>query len=298
MTAMNDIWNTVNRLQEQGEDCVIVTVVRALSPTSGKPGDKAVVTADGAIHGWIGGGCVQPAVTRTARDVLATGEPCLIRVAPRDSAERGEEGVVDFDMGCASRGTLDLFVEPVAAAPVLRIHGAAPTARHLADLAARVGLEVQVLAPGTAPADFSGVTRHADEHTAPREWPAPRWAVVATQGQGDRPALESALNGPAEAVALIASRRKAESLLASMAERGHSVERLAAVHSPAGFAIGARTPAEIALAVLAQVVQWRRDGTAARPGAATAAAAVHGPASGPVAEEAAASGGCCGGGAS
>ncbi len=296
MTAMNDIWNTVNRLQEQGEACVVVTVVRALSPTSGKPGDKAVVTADGTIHGWIGGGCVQPAIRRSAREILTTGEPRLIRVAPRDSTERGEEGVVDFDMGCASRGTLDLFVEPVAAAPVLRIHGAAPSARQLADLAGRVGLEVQVLAPGTDPAEFSGATRHAAEHVAPGDWSAARWAVVATQGQGDRPALEAALSGPAEAIALIASRRKADSLLATMAERGHAAERLAAVHSPAGLAIGARTPVEIALAVLAQVVQWRREGVAAPPGAASTA--TNAPASEPTTEAAAGGGGCCGGGAS
>lgn len=298
MTQLHDIWNTLTRLQAQGEPCAVVTVVRALSPTSGKPGDKAVVTADGTIHGWIGGGCVQPAVARTARDVLTTGEPRLIRVAPSESEERGEEGIVDFNMGCASRGTLDLFVEPMTVAPVLRIHGAAPTARHLAGLAARAGLEVQVLAPGTEAGDFDGATRHAADHTVPADWPEPRWAVVATQGQGDRPALESALSGPAEAIALIASRRKADSLLASMAERGHAAERLAAVHAPAGLAIGARTPVEIALAVLAQVVQWRRAGLGERAASASASATADAPASTAVAEAAVVGSGCCGGGAS
>ncbi len=294
MTQLHDIWNTLTRLQAQGEPCAVVTVVRALSPTSGKPGDKAVVTADGTIHGWIGGGCAQPAVTRTVREVVETGEPRLIRVAPKDSGQQGEEGIVDFNMGCASRGTLDLFVEPVLAAPVLSVHGAAPSARHVADLASRVGLDVQVLAPGTTATDFPGALRHVDGHTAPQDWPAPRWAVVATQGQGDRPALEAALGSAAAAIALIASRRKAESLLGAMAERGHAAERLARVHSPAGVDISAHTPAEIALAVVAQVVQWRRDGAGvpAAPRAATGASAT-GSAAGASAAQ-----GCCGGGTS
>lgn len=268
-----DILAILERLRAADTPCALVTVVRAIAPTSAKPGEKAVVTLDGTIHGWIGGGCAQPAVTRTVREVLAGGEPRLIRVAPPESAEKGAPGVVDFNMGCASRGTLDLFIEPMFTAPVVRVHGAAPTARHLSELAARMGFEVQVLAPDTDPADYPDAARHAADWTAPDDWPAVRWAVVATQGQGDRKALRAALDSPAEAIAFIASRRKRDRQLEALAGAGYPGERLAAIRAPAGVDVGARTPEEIALTVVAELIEWRRRGVpqlAAEPlGAAT-----------------------------
>lgn len=126
MTDTDDALTELARLRAEGTPCALVTVVRAIAPTSGKAGQKAVVTADGTIHGWIGGGCAQPAVTQSVAAALADGEPRLIRVAPPECAEKGQPGVVDFNMGCASRGTLDLFIEPMRPSPVVRIHGSAP----------------------------------------------------------------------------------------------------------------------------------------------------------------------------
>ena len=262
MSETDDALSEIARLRAQGAPCALVTVVRALAPTSGKPGQKAVVTADGTIHGWIGGGCAQPAVTRSVAAALDDGEPRLIRVAPPECAEKGQPGVVDFNMGCASRGTLDLFIEPIRPSPVVRIHGNAPSARHVVELAARVGFDTQVLAPSTDDTDFPQATRHAAGHGAPADWPAPDWAVVATQGQGDRKALTAALDSPAAAIAFIASRRKRAHQIDHFAAQGYPAERLAAVHAPAGLDIGAKGPAEIALSVVAQLVEWRRRGAA------------------------------------
>ncbi len=262
MSASDDALTELERLRAAGTPCALVTVVRAIAPTSGKPGQKAVVTSDGRIHGWIGGGCAQPAVTRSVADALDDGEARLIRVAPPECAEKGQPGVVDFNMACASRGTLDLFIEPMRPNPVIRIHGSAPSARHVAALAACVGFDVHVLAPGTDPGDFPQADRHAATYDLPEDWPTPNWAVVATQGQGDRKALAAALDASAAAIAFIASRRKRAHQIEHFAGKGYSDERLAAIHAPAGVDIGARTPEEIALSVVAQLVEWRRCGVA------------------------------------
>ncbi|WP_067562357.1 XdhC family protein [Halofilum ochraceum] len=272
MSETDDALTELERLRAAGTPCALVTVVRAIAPTSGKPGQKAVVTADGRIHGWIGGGCAQPAVTKSVAEALEDGEPRLIRVAPPECAEKGQPGVVDFNMGCASRGTLDLFIEPMQPRPVVRIHGSAPSARHIADLAARVGFEVQVLAPGTEPGDFPNVTRHAARYDGGEDWPAPNWAVVATQGQGDRKALTAALESPAAAIAFIASRRKRAHQVEHFSGKGYAEERLAAIHAPAGVDIGAKIPEEIALSVVAQLVEWRRRGAGAVSSEASPAA--------------------------
>lgn len=265
MTGTADALTELQRLRAEGTPCALVTVVRAIAPTSGKPGQKAVVTRDGRIHGWVGGGCAQPAVTKSVAAALDDGEPRLIRVAPPECAEKGQPGVVDFNMGCASRGTIDMFIEPMRPSPVVRIHGSAPSARHIAELAARVGFDVQILAPGTEAGDFPQATRHAASYDVPPEWPAPNWSVVASQGQGDRKALSAALDSPAAAIAFIASRRKRAHQLEHFGGKGYPGERLAAIHAPAGIDIGATTPEEIGLSIVAQLVEWRRRGAAVAP---------------------------------
>lgn len=260
MVSSDDVFTHLQRFRSDGTPCALVTVVRTVGPTSGKPGSKAVITLAGAVYGWIGGGCASGAVLRAVKDALTDGEPRMIRVAPPGSADKGDDGVIDFDMRCASQGTMDLFVEPMLPPPVVRVRGSAPVARHVAEMAVRVGLGVQVLAPGTDAASFSGSQRHVASHEVPDGWPAARWSVVATQGQGDRAALEVALGEGVERIALIASRRKRDALLRDLGERGVSADALARIHAPAGIDIAARTPEEIALAVVAQLVEWRRSG--------------------------------------
>ncbi|PWG62387.1 XdhC family protein [Spiribacter halobius] len=291
MTGEQTLFATLQRLQDAAVPCALVTVVRCETPTSARPGQKAVVTAEGIEAGWIGGGCAQPAVLRTVAEALEDGQPQLIRVSPR--REQGAvEGLRDFHTGCASGGTLDLFVDPVLPAPALRVYGASPAARHLAVTAAGVGFAVQAVAPDTTAEAFAGAVRHADDWRAGEDWPAPRFAVVATQGRGDRPALEAALASGAERIGFIASRRKFARLREQLAERGHHAARLDAIKAPAGLDLGARTPEEIAITVLAELIAWRRGG-AVDSGQAPA---VPQPAATPGARAGASSAGCCGGG--
>ena len=144
----NDWIANATRLQAEDRAFALVTVLRAQAPTSAKAGDKALVTADGQIHGWIGGGCAQPAVVKTVRQALASGQPQSIRIAPTDeTAERSLGDVLEFGMACHSGGTLELFIDPVLPAAHLTVLGDSPVARALSVLACKHVDEVVIGAP-------------------------------------------------------------------------------------------------------------------------------------------------------
>lgn len=250
------------RLKAAGTPFALVTVVRCESPTSAKPGAKAVVEADGLIQGWIGGGCAQPAVIKVVKTALQDGQPRLIRISPSQE-ETIEPGIMDFGMTCHSGGTLDIFIDPVIPRPALLIIGAAPAAQALCVLASRVGFAVTVAFPGATQEIFPDASRIIDGFEVADFSGAPRrFVVVATQGKRDEPGLEAALVTGSDYIAFIASERKADKLRQYLKERGHDAARVDSIIAPAGIEIGAVTPEEIALSVLAGLVQaWR--GTAA-----------------------------------
>ena len=278
-------------LKASGTPFALVTVVRAESPTSAKPGAKAVVTADGEIEGWIGGGCAQPVVIKMVKQVLQDGTPRLIRISP-DRDEPIAEGIVDFTMSCHSGGTLDIFVDPVVARPALWIIGASPAAQTLSALARRVGFAVTAAFPGADRALFPEADRVIDKLDGLVAAGSPAFVVVATQGKRDEAGLEAALSTGAGYIAFIASERKAGKLKQYLKERGHDAARVDAIISPAGVEIGAVTPEEIALSALAGIVQARRAGAAAMTrvkaaiNAASFAAAASGGGAAPQAAEA------------
>ncbi|MDW8369770.1 MAG: XdhC/CoxI family protein, partial [Geminicoccaceae bacterium] len=234
------------------------TVVRAVRATAAKPGAKALVTAEGIVAGWIGGGCAAAAVLRAARAALADGRPRLVSVRPedelaRDGAAWGEEreGVLVAANLCPSRGTLDVFVEPVLPPPELVLFGASPVALATAELALRLGYRVRVAAEDPAAAGFPAEVAPLDA-AAPS--PALRFVLVATQGRGDRAALEQAIAIPARWHGFVGSRAKLAAL-ARVLDRPDLSER---VECPAGLPIGAIEPEEIALSILARLVELRR----------------------------------------
>jgi xanthine dehydrogenase accessory factor len=247
-------------LKDAGTPFALVTVVRTVSPTSAKPGAKAIVCADGAIQGWIGGGCAQPAVIKSVKQALDDGQSRLIRISPGKMGPV-EDGIIDFGMSCHSGGTLDIFIDPVLPQPVLLIVGGSPTAQALAGLAPRVGFAVTVACHGSDPEAFPDATECHDGFdfgSLPAERPV--FVVVATQGRRDEGGLEAALTSGAEYIAFVASERKAAKLRDYLTERGHEAARVNCIRSPAGIEIGAATPEEIALSILAGVVQARRNG--------------------------------------
>jgi len=302
----HDVLATAQRLQQQDQPYALVSVLRVQAPASARPGDKAVVTADGIVSGWIGGGCAQPAVMRTVQRALADGMARMIRIAPAEEGQMRElEDVLEFGMACHSGGTLELFVDPMLPRARLTVIGDSPLAVALAGLAPRVGLPVTVLAPGADAARFPDAERViAGDDAAASSGVAPgSFVVVATQGRRDVQGLRAALAVQPRQVFFVASARKAQVLKASLVESGSDAAAVAAIVAPAGQAIGAQTPEEIALSVLVAVVAARR-GQAAPASAASPAASPAATASAVRAQLAplpelppVAGGSCCGGGA-
>jgi xanthine dehydrogenase accessory factor len=274
-----DVLAAAQRLQQQGEPFCLVSVLRVQAPASARPGDKAVVTADGIACGWIGGGCAQPTVLKMVRQALADGRARVLRIAPSSEGEVRElEDVLEFGMACHSGGTIELFVDPVLPRARLTVVGDSPLAMALAALAPRVGLPVTVVAQGVEGADAlryadaERVLASDDAALVARELAPGSFVVVATQGRRDLQGLRAALAAGARRVFFVASARKAQVLKAALKEAGHEPAVVDAIVAPAGQPIGAQTPEEIALSVLAAVVAARRGGAMADASMVTASA--------------------------
>jgi xanthine dehydrogenase accessory factor len=271
-----DIDHLVIDLKARSTPFALATVVRTVAATATKAGAKAVIGADGTIsEGWIGGGCARAAVLKAALDALADGKPRLVSVQPKDllgaqGVEPGEErdGIRFASNMCPSKGTMDVFVEPIMPMPELVIFGASPVAVALADLGGRMGFSRTIVAPAEDQLAFEEAERRIEGYAldvVPTVMPnARRFVVVATQGRGDKPALQAALAVGARYVAFVGSRAKGQSLRRLLVREGVEAEALAALKVPAGLDIGALTPEEIALSILAEVIQARRSG-AGRP---------------------------------
>ena len=234
--------------------------VRTEELTAAKAGAKAVIRPDGSIIGWVGGGCTLGAVKKAAAEALKTGKSKLIHIKPAALAEAEPtvKGVDVHKSGCPSGGTEEVFIEPILPKPALIVMGASSAAQALCDLGRHMGFWVTVAALADDLPDFKAAddtVEGFDFADDPRMKGA--FVVVATQGKRDRDALRCALSSNAAYVAMIGSRRKAEKLKADLLAEGMAVDNLDALHYPAGLDIGAVTPDEIALSVLAEIVQDR-----------------------------------------
>jgi xanthine dehydrogenase accessory factor len=214
---VSEVLVRAGRLAAEGRPFVLATVIRVERPASARQGDRAIVTPDGAVEGWIGGACSEPIVVREALRALADGETRVVRAV-------GE---------CASEGAVEVLIEPQLGAPQLAVVGDSPAARTLARLAAEIGWRT-----GDDPAGADAV-------------------VVATMGRGDEEALQRALAAGAGYVGLVASAKRAGVVIAALRESGVGEEALARVRSPAGLDLGPCSQEEIAVAILAELVAWR-----------------------------------------
>ena len=262
MTAeTEDIIDCMARFKAAGRPFALATVVRTEDLTAAKAGAKAVIDLEGGLHGWIGGGCTQAAARKVAARALADGRARYVRVRPRAklAAEPAASDVELHASGCPSGGSIELFVEPVLPRPMLIVAGASPVARALAELGRGAGFAVTAAA---APEDHERLPQ-ADHRIEGFDLGAAAGAasgfvVVATQGKRDREALQGALATAAPYVAFVGSRRKAAAMRESLLKAGADPGRLEALRAPAGLDIGAATPEEVALSILAEIVQQRR----------------------------------------
>jgi xanthine dehydrogenase accessory factor len=242
--------------------------VRTVSLTAAKAGAKAIIRSDGTMSGgWIGGGCARANVLKAAQQSLSDGRPRLISVQPKDVLEghglkagEAREGVLYANNMCPSHGTMDIFVEPILPRPQLYVCGASPVAVAIAAIAQRMGFFVSVCAPAADHALFCETDRLVDGYEIPADGGSGGYIIVATQGRGDTAALKSALVGPSAYVAFVGSRRKAAVLKDELAASGVLPSQLETLRAPAGLDLGAITPDEIALSIVAEMVEVRRRG--------------------------------------
>ena len=235
--SASDLIERAATLRRTGQPFVLATVVRSVRPASAHAGDRALLMQDGVMLGWAGGGCVHTTLQREAACALADGQPRLVRLSPEPSSDF-EEGVVSYPMTCHSGGTLEIFLEPVLPLPTLVILGESPVASALAALAPVMDFEVATALEGA-----TGDT----------------WVVAAGMSSGeDHPVVRSALLSGAPYVAMVSSRRRAEGFLDELRTEGVLEETLQRLKAPAGLDIGAATASEIALSILAEIVQRRR----------------------------------------
>jgi xanthine dehydrogenase accessory factor len=249
---MSDLTARAEELAERREPFVRATVVRAQRPTSAHAGDVALIDASGVIVGFVGGNCVESSVRTYALQALASREPLLLRVVPGEPSHVDEEGAIQVSNPCLSGGAIEIFLEPQVPAPRMLIVGATPIAEALAAMGALLGFAVAASSSESAPVA-----------------PGDAAVIVASHGFGEEPTLEAALRAGVPYVALVASRVRGAAVLASL---DVDEQQRARVHSPAGLLLGGHTPAEVALSIMAELVQERASaGSSAAVGSASPA---------------------------
>ena len=263
MNAHQDIHDLLHRMKREGNSFAVATVVRTLSVTAAKPGAKAIIDRDGdIIDGWIGGGCARSAVVKAAKASIADGEPRFVSLQPDELLrEQGLSAGEEIDGRwmaknmCPSKGTMDIFIEPFLANPELIIVGSSPVASSLRQLSGLFNFSVSAV---------GGVNINETLHSHYAHWSdvptahAHRYIVVATQGAGDFDALASALKVQSLFVAFVGSQRKTLHLKNRLLAKQEDAALVNRIKGPAGMDIGAVTPHEIALSILAELVQIRR----------------------------------------
>ncbi|MDA8262278.1 MAG: XdhC family protein [Actinomycetota bacterium] len=234
-----DLAARASELRAKRVPFVLATVLRAEAPTSAKPGDSAVVLADGSIEGFVGGSCAQATVRAESLRSLAERRPRMVLIAPDAEAAPAAEGVVRVSNPCLSGGTLEMFLEPTLPAPLVRVYGESPIALALRQGAAALGFDAVQGDPAEPIAEETAAV------------------VVATHGFDEEAVISEALRAGVAYIGLVASRKRAEGVLGAMdlgdAERSR-------VHSPAGLDIGAGSPGEIAVSILAEIISLRPRG--------------------------------------
>ena len=257
-----EILKQAGELERRGQAFALATVVWRQGPSSSQQGARAIITADGELHGWIGGACAEPSVIREAQRVIADGTPRLLLLGSRGQFGAAvPEGMTVVPISCQSEGALEVYIEPVVPAPHLVIVGRSPMAHTLADLAGALGWRTDVVA--------------GEDFTAAAAGPG-SMVVVATQGHGDEEAVEQAVAARPAYLGLVGSHRRGAAVLGYLADRGLPADQLDRVRVPAGLDLGHITHQEIAVAILAELVQIRASGALA--GAAGAASARNTPA--------------------
>jgi xanthine dehydrogenase accessory factor len=246
MRSGTRILHAATELADAGEAFALATVVWRQGPSSGKPGSRAIITADGELRGWIGGACAEPTVICEAKAAIRDGQPRLLLLGPVDKfGDAVPDGMTVVPISCQSEGALEVYIEPVLPAPHLVVVGSSPMAVTLAQLAETIGWSVYLVAGREFTADLVHRTS---------------MVVIATQGHGDEDLVGHAVAARPAYLGLVGSRKRGASVLGYLADRGLPRDQLDRVHVPAGLDLGHTTHEEMAVAILAELVRLRASG--------------------------------------
>jgi xanthine dehydrogenase accessory factor len=249
-------------LRARGVPFVLATVVRAVAPTSAKPGDTALLTEDGLVAGWVGGSCAEPIVRRESAAALHDGECRLLHITPEPGSREARPGMSVHAMECYSGGALEIYLEPFLPMPALLVVGNSPVALALCDLGRAMKYRVLVVDLGDRPPMGPDLDVIRDLAKLPPLDGASTFAVVSSHGVFDQESLARIVDLDLAYVGFVASRKRKEEVFAALRARGVAEDRLAKVIAPAGLDLGARLPHEIAVSVFAQIVSVRRSARA------------------------------------
>ena len=245
---------------DEGSPYVFATIVRCERPTSGKPGDTSIVTPDGVMYGWIGGSCTQSEVIRHALEALDAGEPRLLSFG---STTGGAGDKVRVPMSCSSGGKVEVHINPVLPPPVLLVVGGSPVSHALVRLGRAVGYATVAGTPDdpalveAAGSVVEDLARASNGYTQ-RPRGARLFAVVATMGLNDERALRHLVAARPDYLGVVASHERMQRVRGALLSEGMSESDLGRVRGPAGLDIGAATPEEIAVSILAEIVERGR----------------------------------------
>lgn len=240
---------------------LVATVVWARGPSSGKRGSSAIIDIEGNVTGWIGGACAEPVVRREAREAIADGKPRLLFLGtPEDIREVDRPDVISVPISCTSEGALEVYLEPMLPQPHVVAVGRSPAVRTLIDLALALDWRVTVIDEDGRAEQHPGAVEVVTTLTMPEGIDESTSIVVATQGHYDEPALEGALGTKAGYIGLVASARRAKTVLGYLEDRGIPRDQLDRITAPAGIDLGHIQHREIGLAIMAELVALRAAG--------------------------------------
>lgn len=273
-TFLFDYLSYAQNLREANKPFVLATVVRAHAPTSAKAGAKAIITGDGALTGWVGGSCTQPTVIRESLKAMQDGKPRFLRLGPPDTLTGGGPGIIEVPLTCISGGTLEIYLDPNLPLPQLFVIGHLPVVEALVELGKTMNYAVTVMGEDVTSDHFPNADRVLALDLDHLSLSPQSFVVVASHGNYDEPALEAVLKTDAGYVALVASHKRGEAVLEYLRGSGFSEAELTRLKCPAGLDFGAVTPEEIALSIMAEIIQIRRKGQQPAQSATTLATAV------------------------
>ncbi len=249
----DDFLETSQNLYQNKEPFAIALVVRREIPSSGKPGDKAVIQKDGKIIGWIGGGCTRGIIMKEAADALKDGNPRLVRISP-GGKDAPKPGVIDYKMTCQSGGSVEVYIEPVLPKPQLFIMGKSQVAMALCRLGKAMDYPVTIFAKDAEPLAFPDADVILETLLTEEQINQTTCIIVCTQGENDEDALEQAIQSGATYISFVASRKKGSAVFHTLRQRGITFDQLKKVKTPAGIDINAKLPQEVAVSILAEIV--------------------------------------------